>query len=226
MSYAPNGTLRQRHPKGTRLFPETILPYVKQIADAIQYAHDRKLIHRDIKPENMLLDARNQLLLSDFGLALFLQSSRYQSMYEVGGTVVYMAPEQVQGKPRPASDQYALGTVVYEWLCGSRPFQGSFTEVATQQVLAPPPPLREKVSTISPAIENVVMRTLLKDPQQRFASIQEFATAFEQACHAPLSFSQPDLSNQYLCYYYRHSPISQRKHAFGCTQCQWTVGYN
>ena|SRR6266851_1659284 len=73
MSYAPEGSLRQRHPKGTRLLPESILPYVKQIADALQYAHEEKLIHRDVKPENMLVGRRNEVLLSDFGLALIMQ---------------------------------------------------------------------------------------------------------------------------------------------------------
>ena len=77
MSYAPNGTLRHRHPKGTQLPLETILLYVKQIADALQYAHDEKLIHRDVKPENMLLGRRNEVLLSDFGIAIIAQSSHY-----------------------------------------------------------------------------------------------------------------------------------------------------
>src|SRR5467141_502612 len=62
MSYAPNGTLRQHHPRGTRLSPGDVLPYIKQVADALQYAHDEKLIHRDVKPENMLLDRNNQIL--------------------------------------------------------------------------------------------------------------------------------------------------------------------
>ncbi len=126
-----------------------IISYLKQIADALQYAHDEKVIHRDIKPENMLVGRRNEILLSDFGIAMMVQSSRYQSTQNMVGTVTYMAPEQIQGKPRPASDQYALGVVVYEWLSGNRPFQGSFTEIATQHVLAPPPPLHEKISTIS-----------------------------------------------------------------------------
>src|SRR6266446_4854553 len=76
MDYAPNGTLRQRHPKGSRLAPATIVPYVKQVAAALQYAHDQKLIHRDVKPENMLLGYRDTVLLSDFGLAVIAQSSR------------------------------------------------------------------------------------------------------------------------------------------------------
>ncbi len=149
MDYAPNGTLRKLHPKGSSLAIATIVTYVKQVADALQYAHDEKLIHRDIKPENMLVGRRHEVLLSDFGIALVAQSSRYQSTQDVIGTVVYMSPEQIQGKPRPASDQYALGIVVYEWLCGDRPFHGSFTELCAQHMFAPPPPLREKVPTVS-----------------------------------------------------------------------------
>ena len=112
MDYAPAGTLRQRHSKGTRLPASNIVPYIRQAASALQYAHDQKVIHRDVKPENMLMGANNEILLTDFGIALVTQSSRYQTTQEVVGTVVYMAPEQLQGKPRPASDQYALGIVV------------------------------------------------------------------------------------------------------------------
>ncbi len=181
MDYAPHGTLRTRHPKGIQVAPETILSYVKQVADALHYAHEQKLIHRDIKPENMLIGDRQEVLLSDFGIATVAQSSRYQGTQEVAGTVAYMAPEQVQGHPRPASDQYSLGVVVYEWLTGERPFHGSFTEIATQHVLVPPPSLRNKIPTISPLIEQVVMTTLAKDPKERFGSVKAFATALEQA---------------------------------------------
>jgi serine/threonine protein kinase len=204
MDYAPNGTLRQRHPRGTTLPLAAILSYVKQVADALQYAHDEKFIHRDIKPENMLLGRRNEVLLSDFGIALIAQSSRYQHTYDVAGTVAYMAPEQIQGKPRPASDQYSLAVVVYEWLGGDRPFHGSFTEVCTQHLFAPPPPLREKVPTITPAVEEVVMIALAKDSSQRFKSVQALATALEQASRvelppglpiqlSPSSFSTPSV---------------------------------
>src|SRR5260370_32092678 len=102
-----------------------------------------------------------------------------------------MAREQIEGDPRAASDQYALGVVVYEWLCGARPFEGSMTEVMVQHLTMPPPPLREKVATIPLEVEQVVLRALAKDPRARFASVQGFATALEQASqHASSPTSQ------------------------------------
>ncbi len=181
MDYAPNGSLRQQYPKGTRLPLNTTVAYVKQIASALEYAHNHKLIHRDIKPENILLGRDNQLLLSDFGIAVVARSSLSQSTQEVVGTVAYMAPEQVEGKPRPASDQYALAILVYEWLCGERPFDGSLTEIATQQLLSNPPSLREKAPDIPPTVEQVLLRALAKDPKQRYSTIGGFAHALEQA---------------------------------------------
>ena len=181
MDYAPNGTLRQRHPRGNPVPLTTIIPYVKQIADALQYAHNERLIHRDIKPENMLIGRRDEILLSDFGIALVAQSSRYEGTQDVIGTVAYMSPEQIQGKPRPASDQYSLGIVVYEWLTGERPFHGSFTEMCTQHMFARPPLLSEKLGLISPDVERCVMKALEKDPKDRYPTIQDFATALEQS---------------------------------------------
>jgi serine/threonine protein kinase/outer membrane protein assembly factor BamB len=181
MDYAAGGTLRRRHPKGTVLPLTIITSYVTQIADALQSAHDQHIIHRDIKPENMLVAEHDHLLLSDFGIAIVAQSSRYQSTQEMGGTMGYIAPEQIQGKPRPASDQYALGIVVYEWLTGDCPFHGSMTEIIAQHLAAAPPRLREKVPSISPDVEQVVLTALEKDPHRRFGNIQAFATALKQA---------------------------------------------
>src|SRR3989440_9811144 len=185
MSYAPNGTLRQLHPKDSILPLTIVVGYVKQVADALQYAHDEKLIHRDIKPENMLLGRRNEILLSDFAIAIVAQSSRYQGTQDMAGTNAYMAPEQIQSHPRPASDQYSLAIVVYEWLTGERPFHGSFTEIAIKHSVVPPPLLREKVPTIAPTVQEVVLTALAKDSKERFGSVQAFANALEQA-------SQPD----------------------------------
>lgn len=181
MEFAPNGTLRQRHPSGVALPLTTILTYVRQIASALQYAHDQKLIHRDVKPENLFLDWNNAVLLGDFGTALVAPTVSIQNTGETAGTVAYMAPEQLHGKPRYASDQYALGVIVYEWLCGDRPFHGSFFEVASQHVLVPPPPLREKVPGIPPGLEEVVLTAMAKEPQRRFANVRAFANALEQA---------------------------------------------
>ncbi|HXX79450.1 MAG TPA: serine/threonine-protein kinase [Ktedonobacteraceae bacterium] len=186
LDYAPNGSLRQQHPKGMRVPLSTTVSYVKQVAEALQYAHDEKLIHRDVKPENMLLGRRGEVLLSDFGLVLMAQSTRFQNLQNVAGTLAYIAPEQIQGKPRPASDQYSLGVVVYEWLSGEVLFQGSLTEIISQQLAVPPPPLSSKIPGVSPAVEQVVMTALEKDPKKRFGSIREFALALEQASQADI----------------------------------------
>ncbi|HLZ57341.1 MAG TPA: serine/threonine-protein kinase [Ktedonosporobacter sp.] len=181
MDYASAGTLRHRHPKGSRIELATIVSYVNQVASALQYAHERKLIHRDVKPENMLLSEQGEVLLSDFGIAIVAQSSRYDHTQDTVGTISYMAPEQIQAHPRPASDQYALGVVVYEWLSGEPPFMGTFTEIAAKHCLTPPPPLRQRVPEISPMLEQVVLTALAKDPKERFGSVLAFATALVQA---------------------------------------------
>ena len=178
MDYAPNGTLRQRHPRGIAIPPATMLPYLKQVAEALQYAHDQRIIHRDIKPENMLIGERDAILLSDFGIAVVF-STHSQSDREIVGTLAYMAPEQLQGRPVLPSDQYSLGIVVYEWLSGDYPFKGSLGEVAAQHINVPPPPLRERVPGLPPALEEVVMKALAKDPAQRYAAVIDFADAFE-----------------------------------------------
>ena len=179
MAYAPNGTLRQ--PKGTRLPLDTVVSYIKQIAEALQCAHDRKLIHRDVKPDNILLGPNSQVWLSDFGIASIAQSSRSLKTQDGAGTIPYMAPEQILGKPRLASDQYALGIIAYEWICGSRPFNGTYLELVAQHTQAVPPPLRNKVPTLTTAIEQVVLKALAKDPKDRFGSVREFAEALALA---------------------------------------------
>src|SRR5205823_5378297 len=93
--------------------------------------------------------------------------------------------EQIQKRARPASEQYSLAIVVYEWLCGTYPFQGTTpAQILTQHITKPPPSLREKLPTISPHVEQVVFKALEKDPRQRFPSIQAFAQALEHASRA------------------------------------------
>ncbi len=182
MDFAPHGSLRQNYHRGTLLPLEMVISYSRQVADALQFAHDERVIHRDIKPENLLLGRRKEVLLSDFGIAILTHKPHDQSPYHTAGTLRYMAPEQLQGQPCLASDQYALAIVVYEWLCGRCPFQGSSAlEVAMQHLSDPPQPLRELVPTIPAPVEQVVSKALAKDPQERFASITDFAEALELA---------------------------------------------
>jgi eukaryotic-like serine/threonine-protein kinase len=189
IDYAPKETLRRRYPKGSLVPLPVIVAAVKQVADALQYAHEQKFIHRDVKPENMLLGRREEVLLSDFGIATIAHSTSSLSTSAEGtsGTLAYMAPEQIEGHPRPASDQYALAVVVYEWLCGERPFEGSVSEVMAQHLSMPPLPLRERMPTIPAEVEQVVLRALAKDPKARFASVAAFSAALEQASQRALA---------------------------------------
>jgi len=186
MEYAAGGTVRDSHAKGSCLPLPTIVSYVQQVASALQYAHERRVIHRDVKPENMLVRADGSLLLSDFGIATVAHSSHSINLQQgIGGTLPYMAPEQIQGRPRPASDQYALAVVVYEWIAGQRPFQGTAVEIAMQHAMTAPPSLLELVPTLSRDVEQVVLKALAKEPKERFASIEQFAQALQAAILSP-----------------------------------------
>jgi len=177
LDYAPGGTLRQRHPRGTQLPFATVADYVTHIASALQYAHDKGLVHRDVKPENILLGSDGTLMLADFGIAVLIQQTRSAQTLEVVGTPTYMAPEQLQGHPCQASDQYALGVLAYEWLCGIPPFSGSFAEIAAQHCLVLPPPLTNRVPSLSPQTEQIILRALAKNPASRFPNVVAFADA-------------------------------------------------
>ena len=186
--YAPNGTVRQRSPRGSQIALPIIVQYVRQIAEALQYAHDLKIIHRDIKPENFLLGKENEILLGDFGLAIPSRSSANLLDRDRGaGTAEYMAPEQSLGKSSRASDQYGLGIVVYEWLCGHPPFRGADYEVLHKHIHDTPPSLQDLVPTVPAAIEQVVMRALAKKPSERFPQVQDFARALAAAYYQSLA---------------------------------------
>ena len=183
MNYEPHGTEREKYPRYTRLPLETVVKYVKQAASALQYVHDQMLIHRDIKPHNMLLGPEKQIWLSDFGIAMLSKSidSSREGSCDFEGTVVYAAPEQLQGLPQRSSDQYSLGVVTYEWLTGEWLFHGTFAEISSKHLFEPPPPLRRRDLDIPPEVEKVVLKALSKDPGCRFHTVQEFAEELEWA---------------------------------------------
>jgi len=195
MEYASEGTLQSLYPYGTKVSLERIIFYVNQIAEALQCAHDQKppIVHRDIKPANMLLRSIDHILLSDFGIAVAGNTGPHQALpvKEKGavGTASYMAPERLSGHTRRASDQYSLGIVVYEWLCGSRPFDGTDKEICYQHLAVQPPPLYLMYPHVTQEIEKVVMRALAKKPEERYPTVQAFAHALEIAAEPALQQS-------------------------------------
>src|SRR6266705_2326526 len=181
MDFALNGNLRQKHPPGITVPLPAIVTYMMALASALQYTHDQHLIHRDLKPENVLLGPKHEVLLSDFGLALLTSDRKPLQVKERFGTLSYMAPDLILGQPVPASDQYALAVMVYEWLCGHLPFVGSAVHISNQHLYAVPPTLSEGHPKIPRAVEQVILKGLSKEPAQRFVDVLNFARAFEEA---------------------------------------------
>src|SRR5437763_1251272 len=136
--WATQGTFLDLFAKSVHI--SVVAAYVKQIAYALHYIHMRYIAHRDIKPANILVGQDRNALLADFEFSV-----DYRDCQNIAGTVAYAAPEQWEGRPCPASDQYALGVLTYQWLCGELPFHGSSTEMAVQQRSVSPPPLRDKI---------------------------------------------------------------------------------
>jgi hypothetical protein len=186
MDYTPGGTLRHRYPVGTCLSLEETVKYVKEIAAALQYAHNQGIVHRDVKPEN-ILQGTAHAMLSDFGISVHIPKSDAISTQEWAGTLLYMAPEQFLGHAVFASDQYALAIMAYEWLCGVCPFTGSPTGLAYQHGNVAPPPLREKDPSLPEAVETVILKALAKQPEERYPSVITFARALESACQSQSS---------------------------------------
>jgi serine/threonine protein kinase len=181
MGYAPYGTVRQYHALQKPLQISTILCYLKQVAKALQSIHNDGFVHQDIKSGNLLLAQPDHIWLCDFSIAVPVDALRNSSRRMVAGTVPYMAPEQLRGAPCKASDQYALGIVVYEWLCGETPFRGSSLSIMRQHLCATPPSLSKVVPALSPHVDTVMQKALAKDPRQRFRSVSVFASALETA---------------------------------------------
>ena len=191
VTYAPRGTFPRNYPKGSHLSPIFILPYVKQLCSALQYAHDSGVVHRNIRPKHIFLADNNEVLLDHFDSSwVDLRDPSPKLELELSH-IHYQAPEQIQRLPiSRRSDQYALGVVIYEWLSGECPFEGKTSlEIAMKHLTETPPSFRKDLN-IAPQVEQVVMKALAKDPHQRFPSIQDFSNAFERACmseQAPLA---------------------------------------
>jgi serine/threonine protein kinase len=202
MQYVGGGTLRDQLRGGHALDPRQAILYCQQMARALHHAHLRGIVHRDVKPQNMLVSAtdRNQLLLSDFGIAK-LYDSRHEptllntaggnpgidpsltSVDQIVGTAEYMSPEQINGKPVDArTDVYALGIVLYQMLTGEVPFHSTTIQgLLYQHVYTSPKPVREVNPYVPEILGQITAKAMAKAPEDRFQSAEAMAQALETA---------------------------------------------
>src|SRR6266571_880390 len=165
---------------------QDIASLLSQATEALQYAHDHQIIHQDVKLSNFLirrkkdLSSTPDLQLADFGIAK-ISSATSSVSHASRGTPIYMAPEQWNGDPVPATDQYALAIMTYELLTGRAPFRGRPEQLMYQHFQTSPQPPSSMQQGLPASIDAVLLHALAKQPEERFASIADFAAAFDEA---------------------------------------------
>jgi len=184
MEFIAGDDLKHHLDKGDLYSLEQTLGIMGDLLSALDYAHRQSIVHRDIKPANLLIETSGRVKLTDFGVARIQDSGEAtRTQGSMVGTLKYMSPEQVQGRPIDArADLFAAGIVLYQLLTGKRPFDGDTDFATIQQIVghtpAPPSAFNSK---LPPAIDAVVSRSLAKSRDQRYASAQEFLTALQTA---------------------------------------------
>ncbi|NLX97265.1 MAG: protein kinase [Rhodopirellula sp.] len=191
MQYLSGGSLEDRRQTGEHGSPLPIVPselrsWLPDVAKALDFVHAQGYVHRDVKPANILFDDHGNVYLSDFGVikALAAEGRQTQSTAITGqgmvlGTPEYMAPEVIMGEAYDGrADQYALGVVIYELLCGRTPFQASTpTAILVRQIKDSAPELESLLPGIPKSLSDAVKKSLAKNPEDRFCSCTAFAQA-------------------------------------------------
>src|SRR2546426_2748808 len=186
MPYVEGESLRQRLVREKQLFLEDAIHIACAVASALSYAHNHNVVHRDIKPENVLLSG-GEAVVADFGIARAITAAGGDKLTTTGvavGTPTYMSPEQAAGEAQldGRSDVYSLGCVLYEMLAGHPPLLGaSAQEILARHTLDPVPPIRTARATVSGAVEQAIVKSLAKQPADRFAAAAQFAEALNAA---------------------------------------------
>jgi eukaryotic-like serine/threonine-protein kinase len=210
MPYVAGESLREKLEREGRFDVATAVAIARGVAQALATAHEAGVVHRDIKPENILL-VRDQPIVADFGIARAVDQAGGERLTATGmavGTPAYMSPEQALGEATldARSDLYSLGCVIYEMLAGSPPFSGGTVQALIAQRLVGPPPA---LTSVPPAVNEVVRRSLATAPQDRFATALALAEALVEAASRPgtvqpsivvLPFlnQSPDPDNEYF----------------------------
>jgi serine/threonine protein kinase len=189
-------TLQAYCRSGSLLPIDQVVAIMYKCAKALHYAHSRGVIHRDIKPSNILLTQDGDVRIVDFGIALVADSD-VSRLEGVAGSPAYMSPEQVQGLELDArSDLYSLGAVMYEMLCGQRPFRaGALGRLLRQVVQQDPEPLRSMRAEVPEDLEAAVHRALEKDPDARYKTGNEFAAELTRV-HQKLRTTQAEIDDE------------------------------
>ena len=167
-----------------------VLPVATGILNALEFAHSHQIVHRDVKPSNILIDRQGAAYLGDFGIVLAVNEKRLTQTGTVMGTPHYMSPEQI-ARPKDVdhrADIYSFGCVLFEMLTGAAPFDHITSNtgdtdfaVKMAHIQAPVPSPRQRNPSIPPAVEQVVLRCLAKDPNQRYATCGQLRDALAQA---------------------------------------------
>jgi serine/threonine protein kinase len=190
MPLLTGGTLAKRLRPRQPTDPALVASWLHQIAAALDFGHQRPqpIIHRDVKPSNLLFHEDGRLCLADFGIARVAagpESGEAAHLTRTGivlGSLSYMAPEQINGRPVPASDQYSAGVLLYEALTGVLPFDAADNYgLIIQHSSATPMLPSEHVPTLPRGVDAVVLRALAKQPEERFPTVTALAEAFEAA---------------------------------------------
>jgi serine/threonine protein kinase len=214
---------------GSLLPVDQVVQIIYKCAKALHYAHSRGVVHRDIKPSNILLTQDGDVRIVDFGIALVADSD-ISRLEGVAGSPAYMSPEQVQGHPLDArSDLYSVGAVMYEMLCGQRPFRaGALGKLLRQVVQSIPEPLSQMRPGLPPELEPIVMRALQKDPELRYRSGAELAADLTRA-HQTLRSAQSGIDDEErfavlrrlrFFHDFSHAEIREVMHAGCWVECQ------
>ena len=182
MPFIEGESLRNRIRREPRLPVPDVVTILRELADALAYAHAAGIIHRDVKPDNVLISGRH-VFLADFGVAYALAPADGATATATGmmvGTPAYMAPEQIAGGTTESrSDIYALGVLAYEVLAGVVPFTGLPQDVVVAQLTRPPAPLSQHRSDVPPPLNDLVMRCLAKNPDDRWRRADDLLPQLE-----------------------------------------------
>ena len=170
MEYVDGKTLKQLLKKRGTLTLSEAIDIMSQLTDGMAHAHDSYIIHRDLKPQNIMIKDDGQIKITDFGIAMALNSTQLTQTNSVMGSVHYLPPEQASGKGCTIkSDIYSMGIIFYELLTGSLPFRGdNAVEIALKHMREPLPSLREENPSIPQSVENIIRRATAKNPKNRY----------------------------------------------------------